>query len=236
MLTKRVRARSTSSSKSEKKSTKSAKIDKKTTPRFSLMRNPYQNGIAKQLRVKMIYCDLIGIDPPVGQSASYVFSANGLYDPNISGGGHQAMGFDQLAALYGEYVVVGSNISVYFQNSQTTGAGVVYGINLCTSATAVQTARYIENGNGVHILSEFNGSGNNTHKLTYACDMNKETYSDVLTDESYAGTASTNPTEQRYYHVWAGPPNYSSDLSSVQCVVTITFDVIWRDRVLTDFS
>lgn len=40
-------------------------------------------------------------------------SANGMYDPNITGTGHQPFMYDQLAALYNHYVVKSSKITVY---------------------------------------------------------------------------------------------------------------------------
>jgi hypothetical protein len=40
------------------------------------------------------------------------FSLNGLYDPYLSGTGHQPYGFDEFAALYGRYKVVMADVTV----------------------------------------------------------------------------------------------------------------------------
>lgn len=42
--------------------------------------------------------------------------ANSLYDPDHSGVGHQPRGFDELAAIYDHYTVIGSKIKVSFEN------------------------------------------------------------------------------------------------------------------------
>lgn len=45
------------------------------------------------------------------------FGANTLYDPNRAVGGHQAMFYDQMEAIYRDYVVLGSKIKVRFINT-----------------------------------------------------------------------------------------------------------------------
>jgi len=51
-----------------------------------------------------------------GSSNSYFFSANGLFDPNTTGTGHQPMGFDQMMLMYEQYTVFASKITVEFIN------------------------------------------------------------------------------------------------------------------------
>lgn len=40
------------------------------------------------------------------------YSLNSLFDPNISGGGHQPYGFDQLTPMYSAYRVIGCSIQI----------------------------------------------------------------------------------------------------------------------------
>ena len=49
-----------------------------------------------------------------------VFSGNGLYDPDVSGVGHQPLGFDQWMTLYNRYRVYASRIVVNVVNLQPT--------------------------------------------------------------------------------------------------------------------
>jgi len=49
------------------------------------------------------YSDYFQLTTTSGAVSTYVFAANGLYDPNITGTGHQPMGFDQLLQFYNHY-------------------------------------------------------------------------------------------------------------------------------------
>lgn len=51
-----------------------------------------------------------------GALSRYEFIANGLYDPNFTGTGHQPYGFDQLIALYSYAVVHGCKSRVTCHN------------------------------------------------------------------------------------------------------------------------
>lgn len=238
MLTKRVYAKASTKAKSSKAIKKARNIDYKPTFRVRVLKNPYANAISRTLRTKMIYYETVSLNPGIATCATHVFSANGLYDPNITGTGHQPTGFDQLMAIFGEYVVVGSTIKVTFQNNQAGATTALQcGIYLSrVTSTSTTPLPYIENGNGVYTAAENSGSGSGIKVLNYSCDMSKQTSMDITKDQTYSGTASSNPSEQRYYFVWVGPLDQASDLGAATVCVEITFDVILRDRVNTDTS
>lgn len=217
---------------------KARNVDYKPTFRLSVMKNPHSNAFLHNLRCKMIYVEPITLNPAAASVATYVFSANGLYDPNITGSGHQPTGFDQMTALYGEYVVVGANCKVTFQNTATTaGTACMFGVYLSrTTSTASIGYTYLENGNCVYTTAEYNGTGSSVKVLNYSCDMSKEASTDITKDEGYSGTGSANPAEQRFFFVWACPLDFASDLGAQTALVEITYDVIWRDRQNTDTS
>ena len=91
--------------------------------------------------IKMRYVSDIVLNPAAGSTASYVYSCNGMYDPDITSTGHQPMGFDQWMAFYQHYTVLGSKLSCSFASSNadlTTGAAIV-GVAQRATSTAVST-------------------------------------------------------------------------------------------------
>lgn len=79
------------------------------------------NGIQNTEIVKLRYCEQLNIAGGSG-SAVVNYRANSCYDPNITGAGHQPMGFDQMSAKYNHYQVLGSRIKIQAVAAGTTSA------------------------------------------------------------------------------------------------------------------
>ena len=97
----------------------------KKMPRY---RNLPLGGIPDRKTARLKYVELISMDASALASAVpllYHFRANSLFDPNLTGVGHQPRGFDELAAIYDHYCVIGSKIKVTFESDvdhiQTAG-------------------------------------------------------------------------------------------------------------------
>lgn len=89
-----------------------------------LFRNPL---IRQKCRTKLVYNTVLSLDPKpeqlgAGGSNTYVYSANGCFDPDVTGVGHQPMYFDNFAAVYGKYKVLWSKITITVLNSNVNTA------------------------------------------------------------------------------------------------------------------
>jgi len=62
-------------------------------------------GFPDRLRTNLRYSTVIPV--PAVAHYEYVFKANSLFDPDLTGVGHQPTYFDQLAAIYSQYCVLG---------------------------------------------------------------------------------------------------------------------------------
>lgn len=163
-----------------------------------------------------------------GISSNYLFSANGVYDVNISGIGHSVLGFDQMMLMYDHYVVLGSQIRVDFQNTDAVNTQVV-GIYLNDDNTpSLNTEVAVENGAGKYTtLERFNGGAKSTKSLTLKCNPAKYlTRSKPLSDPNLKGTDSANPAEQVYFTIWAADTG-SADPSAVEFNVTIEYIIAY---------
>lgn len=173
---------------------------------------------------KLVYHEpVLTVNPGVGGTAdSYVFRANDLYDPNLTGVGHQPSGFDQIMNQYNNFVVLGSKIKVTAYNDDTTYPSLLAIDAKNTSATTGDMTIPIEGGTCNY--TTLGGSGAyRLGSLEYKCNPNKMLgVADPFTEISVWGTASGSPTYTLFYHVIAQPIS-SSDVTIVRFAATIEY-------------
>lgn len=217
--------------------TKRAKALSVLRPRFGLMKTA-ATKVQQSLRAIMKYCDLgIGLNPGVGATAAtYVYAANGLYDPNITGVGHQPTGFDQLMAMYNEYVVLGATIKVVFSNLDNANPAVVGIALLDFSTTGTDIRQYVENGQNTWTCLSERGGGKDITTLTLKADIRKFSTQDILAADGFSGNVSANPADTHYFHIFAGPADNSTDMGIISCTVEVTYDCVFRDNSFTALS
>ena len=72
-----------------------------------LFRNTFA-GFPPKYRTTLRYFQSVYTDVSVGLMGTYSFRANGIYDPDLTGIGHQPLGRDTLAEIYTKSIVIGS--------------------------------------------------------------------------------------------------------------------------------
>lgn len=115
---------------------KRASLSKKVDKILSRQKIPNvmsKSGFPTNKVVKMRYVSSISLaDAAGGVLVKNHFRANGIYDPDYTGTGHQPLGRDQWATFYNEYVVLGSKITVRFLFAAGT-VPIVCGVFLTNS-------------------------------------------------------------------------------------------------------
>lgn len=186
-------------------------------------------GLGNQLKTTLRYCERnITLNPGVsGAVAHYSFSCNGLYDPNITGVGHQPIAFDQIMLMFDHYVVTGATIKVYYQNQDATYQQFV-GVQCDDNAGSLVTYdpnTLIEQGRGKWALLDQFGTSADTRVLKMKVNPIKFlSRSNALCDPELKGNTSSNPSEQCYFQLWASPV-ISADSSQVIATVVIDYEV-----------
>jgi len=156
---------------------------------------------------------------------SYVFSANGLYDPNITGTGHQPIGFDQLMLMYDHYNVIACRARIDFINTDASLNQRV-GVYVNDEATVISSPRkIIENGLGKYRTLGKQGSGKGITSMTIGTSIKKFFSSKVLSDDKLRGSETGNPSDQLYLHVWCDNPQ-GNDPAAVSFTITIEYIAI----------
>lgn len=157
--------------------------------------------LLRQQRVKFRYEAQVGINPGAGTTAVHIFSCNGLFDPDITGTGHQPRGFDELMALYDHAVVIGAKITVDWMVDSSETVPSVCGIAIRDFTTTDDYNGYVEGGNAVWgTLSD-----NNFYPVRQVLQVNPNKFlgrSKPLSDPNLKNSASGNPTEQAYFHLF----------------------------------
>lgn len=170
-----------------------------------------RNGLPQSRTVRLVYCSQDSINGgAAGIAAVKVFSANGIYDPDITGSGHQPMGFDQIMPLYDHYTVIASRIRVRFAPYASGDLAIppMVGIHISDSASAItglQPEHIAEIGSKTQQYGMANQVGFNRDTQMRA-KVNVKKYFKVkslIGDSLYRGDASSNPSEQVYFILWA---------------------------------
>jgi len=171
-----------------------------------------------------------------GVIGNYVFTANGAYDPNITGSGHQPLGFDTMMTYYEQYTVVGAKITV-----ECCGNGIqagTFAVSLAPDTTGGVLPDVVENGLCVMKTIDgrgTNGTGQRIGSLSLPCNVaryfGRKSQKDLLDDVSMSGTVASNPTEQVYFLISAWGFGGFSDNTSFQMSALIEYDVVfWEPR------
>lgn len=183
--------------------------------------------LTKSFKFKTRYVDVnVAVNPGLGGvPGSYVFSLNSLFDPDISGIGHQPVGYDQMMVMYDHYTVIGARARVAATNQDTVNAQIIC-LQLKDNSTHVTNSEtLLENGMNRWVLLGTEGSGADTKQLSINCNLSKFFGRSVLQGDKYNGTASSSPGDQCYLHLTAIPITTSAN-AGIRCCVEIEYIAI----------
>jgi len=186
-------------------------------------------GFPNRLTMKHRYCENILLDGSVGALATYNFSCNGLFDPNVTGTGHQPMYFDNCTGVYNHYTVIGSIIRI----SASFGVGATY--NPCAVGIMINDDTTVTPTSAIAIIEQ----SRTTNKAIVTAPGVPVTVTNkwsakgsfggsILGNDLLQGNASGNPTEQQFYTIFAQTIIPSSN--AVVCVqVEIEYIAVWDE-------
>jgi hypothetical protein len=95
--------------------------------RWRGVERPRGSFIPAMINVRLNYVDTYAITPYTAwapnQVAQRYWRANGAFDPDLTGGGHQPRWYDQLSSMYGATMVMDSDIHVHIVPNTTANFG-----------------------------------------------------------------------------------------------------------------
>lgn len=199
-------------------------------PKRKRITGNFNTPLKQSMKATHRYSTTISIDPSAaGLLSKYIFSANGMYDPDLTSTGHQPMGFDQLALMYNHYTVVGSKITIKFINSDTNYVQL-FGVSVLADSTGFtgDPHQYIEQGQSTYKICGKAGS-DRSQTLTKTFSTKKFfKKSNVLDEDDLKGSSANNPTEMAFYHIVAAPLE-SVDAAPVLAIVLLEYTSVWHE-------
>lgn len=183
--------------------------------------------LPKEFVSNLRYVEAFSINPAIGTPSTYTFAANGLYDPNITGAGHQPMGFDQMTALYNHYEVIGAKISMTVVNSGTV-EGFNCGVKLDDNGTLTNIDLNTTWEEPLMSWRTVSSYFDTPVKIVQKFSQ-KSFFGDKAGDRETWGDGASNPADIAYFICCIGPVTSTQDLSSLPCVVEIDFIVKWHE-------
>jgi len=176
-------------------------------------------GFPKMLKAVHRYRENIRLTTPV--STTYIihsFSCNGMYDPNISGVGHQPLYFDQLAAVYNHYTVIGSKITITMVTPGPTDGGARCYLNVNDDSTL---SGYVKEYSSTEMTAVNANSTPTT--LSNSWSAVKSFGPNPLANDNLQGTTTTNPPEIQNYALYI---EFGTSITGFNMDIQVTIDYI----------
>jgi len=153
-----------------------------------------------------------------GAAGVHVFSCNGLFDPDITGIGHQPRGFDQVMSLYDHYLVKKATCEVWVKNTSTAPSMIAIQVK-DTNTTSVNVIDVAEDEYSTMMAAD-GANGSASGYVRFSVDVQKYLGGKDLSEQK--GSAGANPNEGVFFHV-IGFPVDPTNTVNMDALVKITY-------------
>ena len=203
-------------------------------------RAPKRTLLGNRLPVKLKYHSSITLNTDIsGLAVGHVYSANGLFDPDISGAGHQPRGFDQLMTLYQFYTVVGAKCTATFypvgpEPDNLATRGGTCSVALLEGSTLLQGQIDILEDRNVSFggLGYFEAGPVPLRIIKTFSAKQFLGLKNPLDNYDNRGTTLANPLEQAFFHVSYIPVEVGVAAGQVRVQVDIEYSAVLTESKL----
>lgn len=206
------------------------------TPPAAILLTRGPSPFPPKLWTTLTYTDHATISAVAGTIGTYTFAANGLYDPNITGTGHQPRYFDTLcganatAAPYGSYVVRAARAKVNGMMGGPDSTGIVSDMFISTltptsgipaSANEVRERAVDTSYRSLGLYYGGNAMANLYKNADMCAILGAK---DILDLDGALAAYNANPTSLVRFVVGVSPWDGSTE-SILRFIITIEYDV-----------
>ncbi len=227
---------------------------KQTRGRNALVRVPRNKlGFPQQIKTKLRYSTRVEFTPTGTSVQQFQLKANGMFDPQVSLGGHQPRGFDEFMDAYDMFTVLGSKITTSWMYEGYHGPSLTSALGNLTQSVQTTTENIVPAltpmACGLHKGVETLASGTadvqiekdrtvwtflnaqQGHKtLSSSCQVSDFYGKGAMTGaEGYTGTDAADPDNLVFYELWCGrvSDDYPSEVTKVVCYAQVEYDAVF---------
>lgn len=207
-------------------------LRKRLAPRLPI------SGFPKSKMVKLRYSAEVILNPPaVGVPTVHYFTANSMYDPDLTGVGHQPRGFDEWMNVYDHYTVLGCRATArWIPSASTDKVPSAWGIALTDDASFPHASlgdviESVEGGKNYRLAGQSATTTGGIHPTVTRRFSAKKFFGvkAIVGQDEYKGTATANPTEMAHLALWACGPTVS-DPDAIVFQMTIDYIAVLTER------
>ena len=183
-------------------------------------------------QAKLRYSTTFTLTPSAANIVSQrVFSANGMYDPDVTGVGHQPRGFDQIMSLYSHYTVTKCEMRCMFDASQPHDGAYIIGIyEDQLQASNTDPEDIMEKSKMVSYMNS-TALGRNTVKFTSYPNRRLGYNNPGNLQGPYKGSSSTNPSDQIFLKPFTFWPSNQHTIQDVTVVAVIDYTAVFSELI-----
>lgn len=210
-----------------KKYKKVAKKDIGRAKRLSVVNAP----LSRTLKATMMYTSNQGITltSVAANPGTHVFSLNSLFDPDVTGVGHQPRGYDQLMLMYDHYTVINCKVRIDAHNNESNRGAYIIATIRDSATTSTNFTDYTESLNSQWKILGIESSGSADKVLMLNINPNEFLgRSAPLADPDLKGGATSSPIEQCFLHL-SGMGIDQFTACSINLMCTLEYTVIFTE-------
>lgn len=164
-----------------------------------------------------------------GNSYSWLFNLNSLYDPDRTGVGHQPYGYDQLATLYNRYRVIKCSYTINGIQSDTPGASIRIAAQPSNDIISYSDlSSMVESPRTKFICQGSAGSPLKTlHGWSYIPSLMGRNKAQYMADDRYSADVGSSPQEYAILQI-KGATSVDTG-ASINVMVTLEYTTEWYD-------
>lgn len=181
-------------------------------------------GFPLQMVMRHKYHAFFPMTSNAGGQANYSFWANGMYDPDYTGTGHQPMYFDQMCALYDHYAVTAAKITIRVSGDTVNQGSSVIScfINDDTTTTPSLTLDSIQENSTAKYFQLSAGNNDGVKTMVLYWNAKKAFGQSVVANPNFQGTSAANPVEASYFTISLLGLNAASVVVNVDVMIEYT--------------